>query len=447
MKAKPVIAGIALLLVLILTAGGLWYWRHTKDVAASKAPAPPRMSFVDVVTAESTQWQPTAKLVGTIIAKRSISLANEIVGVVTEVGFTSGDTVEPGQVLLRLDATSELADLAAAEAALRLGEASIEFEDATAKVAQSNLALAQSNQRRFSDAATTHSVSASEVDKVNAEVTRASADLEGARASVGKAQAERDQSRARRDQIKTTIAKKTLVAPFRARAGMRTIDPGQYLPEGTQIVGLTELTDEIFLDFAIPQEYASRVIPGSVVMASSRLLGGDAVPIRVEAIDSTVNPNTRNVRIRSTVQNPNYYLKPGMAIDVVVPMEPAKDYVTIPTTAVRRAAFGDHVFVLIPGDPQKEMPGAMHAQQRMVTLGADLGGKVIVAKGLSAGEKIAAGGSFKLMEGALVLQSPPGGAPAGPGGPPTADKSGASGEPVQGESEPPANSTPAPKAR
>jgi membrane fusion protein, multidrug efflux system len=418
MKLKPVIAGITLILVLGTLGFGVWWWRTRKDEAA-KQPDHPRISFVEIATAETTSWQPTARLVGTVIGKRSVTLANEIVGVVTEVGFSSGDTVEAGQVLLRLDAKSELADLAAAEAGQRLATASIDVAQANARSAQSSLDLAKSNQRRFADAATSKSVSASEVDRVNAEVSKATAELERATADVARATADRDQTKARLDQIKTTIAKKTLAAPFRARTGMRTVHPGQYLPEGTSIVGLTELTDDIYLDFAVPQEYAARVVPGMVVEAQSQLLGGDSVQITVESIDSTINPSTRNVRVRSVIKNPGHRLKPGMFIEMVVPTELAKEYVTIPTTAIRRAAFGDHVYVLVPGDPEKDH-GAMIAKQRMVTLGPDLGGKVIVSSGVAAGEKVASAGSFKLMEGGLAMQAPPPGAPGagGPGGPP-----------------------------
>ncbi len=131
------------------------------------------------------------------------------------------------------------------------------------------------------------------------------------------------------------------------------IHPGQYLAEGTSIVSLTELTDDIYLDFAVPQEYASRATPGMVVTAKSEILGSDAAEITVVSVDATVNPTTRNVRVRASVPNPGYTLKPGMFIDVEVPTEPMKDYVVVPTTAAWRAAFGDHVFVLLPGDAEK----------------------------------------------------------------------------------------------
>ncbi|MBS0187331.1 MAG: efflux RND transporter periplasmic adaptor subunit [Planctomycetes bacterium] len=411
MKTKPIVAGIALLGVLAAVGATLVFLKMRPHAGPAGAGGIPP-EFVEFVTAEEVPWQPRARLVGTAMAVRSVNLSNEIVGVVKEVGFDSGATVEAGQVLVKLDDATEQADLAAAQAAKRLAVSGIEVAEAEMKMSKSALDLAKSNLKRYKSAATASSVSAADVDKAESEVDRSEAALQRADSAKSRAVAERDQAEARVRQIETIIAKKTLKAPFRARAGMRTIHPGQYLAEGTNIVSLTELTDNIYVDFAVPQEYAARVSPGTVVTASSKLLGTNDAKITVVSIDATVNPVTRNVRVRSSIPNPDLMLKPGMFIDVEVPVAPSQNYVVIPATSVRRAAFGDHVFVLTPDS--KGPPGAFTAKQRMVQTGALVGDKVIVNSGLKTGELVASGGSFKLREGALVMQSPPAGAPGAP---------------------------------
>lgn len=376
MKRKPIIASIALLLALGLAAGALTLWKRHKNQQAAHAGGFEPAEAVEVVAASSIPWRETARLVGTVVAVRSVTLAGEIAGTITEVGFDSGDTVEPGQVLIQLDTSTEQADLAAARAEIR--------------AAQTNLELARANLDRFTQAGqSSGAVSQLELDRIRAEVERS--------------QAQAEQAAARATQIETLIAKKTLRAPFRARAGMRVVHPGQYVDQGQQIVQLTELTDTIYLDFAVPQEYAARVKTGDSVQASSRMMGDKPMTITVAAIDATVNPVTRNVRIRASVPNPGYALRPGMFIDVEVPLEEETMRVAVPTSAVRRAAFGDHVFVIGPSTKEGDQPGAMRSSQRIVKLGPDVGGKVVVLEGLKEGEKIAAGGSFKLREGALVI--------------------------------------------
>jgi membrane fusion protein (multidrug efflux system) len=408
MKPKPLLAGTALILALLAVIGviaGLKYREMHK-------PAPPPFippQSVELVQAKSESWQPTARLVGTVIAKRSIMLSNELAGNVTEVDFDTGSIVEPGQVLIKQDISTETADLEAAKAAEKLAVAAIDVANADIKVAQSDLDWAINNQKRFKEAGS--GVSAAELDKAEADLRKAHADLDRGNSSLIKAQADRESAAARVQQIQTKIDKKTLKAPFKAQASIRTVHPGQYLAEGAQIVGLMEVTDDIYLDFAVPQEYAARVAPGMVVVASSEVLGSKDVRITVISLDSQVNPPTRNVRIRSTIADPQHKLKQGMAIDVEVPTELPREVVVIPSTAVRRAAFGDHVFVITPSDQPSPpgMPPGMVAHQRMIKLGPDLGGRVIVEEGLKAGEQIAAAGSFKLRDQAPVF---PGAAPA-----------------------------------
>lgn len=417
MRKANAIAGGALIAGIVVIGGALAGWKVLDMQAHANQASFEPPEFVDVVVAEEIQWQPRSRLVGTVIAKRSVMLANEVVGVVTEVGFDSGEVVEAGQTLVTLDSSTERASLASAEAAVRLAQAAVEVAEAQIAAAESDVALAQNNHRRFNEAASQSSVSPTETDRINAELEKALANLQRERAARERALAELDQAKARVTEIQTVIAKKTLHSPFRARASIRFIHPGQYLGEGTDIVELTELTDDIYIDFAVPQEHAAKVTPGMVVMAKSDVLGSEAVPITVVSMDATVNPATRNVRVRSSVPNPGYRIRPGMFVDVEVPTDLTRPVVTIPATAVRRAAFGPHVYVLTPGDLAKDPSGALRAQQRMVTLGPDIGGRVIVTDGLRAGETIAASGSFKLREGCLVFgaeHGQPGGDDAAP---------------------------------
>jgi membrane fusion protein (multidrug efflux system) len=241
------------------------------------------------------------------------------------------------------------------------------------------------------------------------EVDRARAKLDSAKSDRGRWVAEEDQANAHVNQVEARLAKLTIKAPFRARAGMRTVHEGQFLKEGVDVVDLQELTDDIYLDFAIPQQYAPRVKEGTTVMATAGLLGPDPVMIKVVAVDAVVNNDTRNLRVRSIVGNPRGALVPGMSVQVRVPIDEPKSYVVVPNMAVRRAAYANSVFVIEPDKDGK----TVRAHQRFVTLGQSIGDDVIVVQGLKAGERVAAAGSFKLHDGVKVMAEPtgnPGGA-------------------------------------
>ncbi|MGD9791051.1 MAG: efflux RND transporter periplasmic adaptor subunit [Phycisphaerales bacterium] len=426
MKAKSVIAGVALVCAVLLVGGVLYLVKQARTPKAEASGPPP--VAVGVEESREEMYQPQGRLVGTVVGKRTVMLANEVVGVITHVGYESGESVDAGQVLLTLDDTTERADLAAAVAAKRLSDAAIEVAQANVVVAQADVEFAQSNYDRYRDAKA-DSVPQTDVDRARTDLERALATLARQRSVVEQARAESDQAQARVHQIETIIAKKTIRAPFKARVGMRSMDEGQYLAEGTQIVDLTELSDTIYIDFAVPQEYVGLVKPGTTVTARSNIIGageGNTAQIEVLAMNATVNPTTRNVRVRTSVPNPGFVLKPGMAVDVEVPIGPAQPSVTIPATALRHGAFGDHVFVLESpppvggpgGDAPPGMPISMKATMRMVKVGTNLGDRYIIESGLKAGERIAAEGSFKLYDGATALDMSamppaPGGGPSG----------------------------------
>lgn len=355
----------------------------------------------EIVEARQVTWRPTADLVGTAFAMRSVTLRNELPGVVRFVGFQSGQTVEQGQVLLRQDDTTDRADLEAAKAAVRVAEANIVQVDTQIKLADAELS-------RLTDV---QSGAVADID-----LDRARTKVDSAKADRGRWVAEVDQAKARVVQIEARLSKLTLVAPFKARVGMRTIHEGQFLKEGVDIVDLQELTDDIYLDFAVPEQYASRVKEGTTVMATGDLLGPDPVAIRVAAVDATVNNETRNLRVRSIVKNARGVLVPGMSVLVRVPIEEDKPYVVVPSMAVRRAAYANSIFV-VTAEPDGQ---TLRAHQRFVTLGPTVGDDVIVLQGLKTGERVAGAGSFKLRDGAKVMAgSPPapaaGSAPAKPG--------------------------------
>lgn len=402
MKRSSVV-GVLLVAALLITVGGLAMYRvrHTDAAPGGGAGAQgfEPAEAVNIVEAREVPWQPTADLVGTVIAVRSVMVRNELAGVVTSVGFQSGSVVERGQVILTQDDTLDRADLEAARASVRVAEANIPQVDARIRLAELEL-------QRMTSAVAGHAV-------VDLEMDRARMELDTARADRARWLAEVDQAGARVAQVEARLAKLTISAPFKARAGLRTVHEGQYLAEGADVVALQELTDTIYLDFAIPQEYAPRVTPGTAVMATGELLGPDPVRIEVVAVDATVNNTTRNLRVRAAVDNPRGALVPGMFVQVRVPIEAPRSYVVVPSMAVRRAAYGNSVFVIEPDEK-----GTHRAHQRFVTLGRTLEEDVIVLEGLRAGERIGGAGSFKLRDGAMVMVAPP------PGG---------QGQPVAGE--------------
>src|SRR5690606_10523801 len=119
--------------------------------------------------------------------------------------------------------------------------------------------------------------------------------------------------------------------------------------------------------------------------------GGTPLEAAIVAVDARVDPATRNAAVRARLDAAGG-LSPGASVRVEVPSGPEERVVTVPATALRKGPAGDHVFVLVD-----EVGGTARAQLRTVESGPMLGDEVVIRRGLSAGERVAASGSFKLQ--------------------------------------------------
>lgn len=345
-----------LLVALVGSGGALAAWKgdSLKDSANASANQPEPIEVVTSAVATSREHRPTATAIGTVLAIQSVTLQNELAGTVRQVSLTPGRIVERGTVLVALDVSVERADLQAQEA---------------------RLALAETSLNRVSHLLEQRAAAVEEVDR---------------------ARAERDVAQADIARTKAIIERKTVRAPFRARVGLADIHTGQYLPEGTVLTTLQGVSDAAHVDFTVAQDVAARLRVGdSVLVAPTH----DAEPVRarIVAIDSRVNPTTRNAMVRARLNGDVPVAAPGASVRVQIPLGASTEAVVVPVSALRKGPAGDHVFVIAPDDA-----GKPRASSRPVKAGEVLGDEVVILDGIKPGERVAASGAFKLREGVLV---------------------------------------------
>jgi membrane fusion protein (multidrug efflux system) len=126
-----------------------------------------------------------------------------------------------------------------------------------------------------------------------------------------------------------------------------------------------------------------------------------AAQAEIVAVDARVDRNTRSALVRARLASSGPLPAPGASVRVRVPVGEPVQGVAVPVSALRRGPTGDHVYVL-EADPQ----GALRAHLRRVDVLAVLGDAIVLGSGVSAGEQVAASGSFKLREGVLVAVVP-----------------------------------------
>lgn len=349
---KPIfysIAGCALLLTLLAVVK---YDQIDTLIKSGESMQPPPET-VSSFTVQRLERENTLTAVGTLESVRGVTLTADIPGRVIEVAFASGVEVDQGEVLVRQDISSEQAQLRAAEA---------------------NLELARANLKRLDDLVKKKVVSVSEYDA---------------------AQAQAKSTEAQADTIRTTIAKKTISAPFSGRLGIRLINLGQDLREGAPIVSL-QAVDPLFVNFYVPQQHLAQLRTGLKVRITSDTAPGTIFIGDITAVNAEVDPKTRNILVQATLANRKEKLLPGMYVRLEVILADSEMVTAIPITAVSFATYGDSVFVL------EEKDGQLVARQQFVQLGETQGDFVAVKGGVEPGDLVASSGVFKLRGGMAV---------------------------------------------
>jgi membrane fusion protein, multidrug efflux system len=328
---------------------------------------------VEVARASAVQLDDDAQAVGSLRAVQSVTLRPEVSGRVRSLGFTDGQRVRHGQLLLQLDDTLQQAQL---------------------KQAQAQAAIARTNLQRSRELAAQNFVSQSAVDQ-NA------AALEVAQAQVALAQAQ--------------ISRMRVTAPFSATAGIRSVNVGDYIKDGADVVSLDD-TSSVYVDFKLPERYAARVRSGHPFQSTIDALPGKAFAGTVLALDSAIDADGRALLVRGRMANPAGVLRTGMFARVRVVFSSRSDALMVPEEALVPQGGRQYLFKVVPGPD-----GGMVSQKLEARVGLRKQGKAEITQGLAPGDTVVTAGHARLLRGDAVpvrvvdLNRPAGGANGKPG--------------------------------
>ncbi len=358
-------AWLAAIVVLVVALGGIFGGRSYADRRAAAAQQHRSMPPVTVSTAvaRDESWSPETDAAGSLRAVQGTEITTQIAGNVVEIAFESGARVRQGQLLVRLDDTSQLAQLHADQARLALAQATLER-----------------TRKLYADRVS------SQLDLQTAEADRATA----------QAAVEGDQA---------LLNKLRIAAPFAGVVGIREVSLGQYVPPGTTVVNL-QSWNPLLLDFSLPQGALAAIRPRMQVSFAI-----DAYPQRpfaghITAVGSRVDPTTRNIALQATLDNASGLLRPGMYGHVKLALGQPLRGVAVPSTAIASSTFGDTVYVVAGSAGQAR---SVHAQ--VVQLLAERDGVTLLGAGLAAGDTVVTVGQNKLRDGMAVTldnAAPPG---------------------------------------
>ncbi len=342
---------VALLLIIFGSIAGYLYVRFSALAEMDFQPPP---VTVAASVAGMERWDSYLDAVGTIKAVRGVDLTSEENGEVIRINFKSGGRVKKGQLMVVLNDKVEQASLKSRKATLSF--ANLLFEHDQKLVKQQTI-----SQIRFD---------------------RTKADLERAHAQVAEAEAR--------------LATKHIRAPFSGIAGICQIDVGDYVSPGTVIATLQD-PDELEIDFTLPSQASPLLKPGLNIELRVAAHPEKVFHARLVAMDSKVDPSTRNLKVRAKI-DVSEGLLPGMFAQLRIALDVEDDIVTVPETAVTYSLHGNTVFVIKQGED-----GVLVSQPVIVSVGEARDGRISILSGLAPDTRVVTAGQNKLYRGAKVI--------------------------------------------
>ncbi|KJB97396.1 efflux RND transporter periplasmic adaptor subunit [Skermanella aerolata] len=357
---------IVIVVALIAAAGAMWWFfaSSQEEGGATEARSSPSAVKVEVAEARLGEIAEVIEAVGTTRPIQSIDVIADASGRIDEILFETGQRVEQGQPLVRLDRGIQEANLAGAEA--ELADIRVQLERARQLV-------------------TSRAVSEARVDELEAAFLAAEA----------RVAAERQRLRDR-----------TTNAPFSGVVGLREGDVGARITDTTVLTRLDDLS-VIELEFQVPERFFGAIRLGQTVKATSTAFPDTVFAGQVAAIDTRIDAVSRSFRVRAELPNSDAGLPGGLFMLARITLTTRPDAVLIPEESVMAEGRTTFVYRIAgtPAEPKAERIEIRIGQRRV--------GEVEVVEGLAAGDRVVTAGLQRLRSGAPVrLSEPPGNPPS-----------------------------------
>jgi membrane fusion protein (multidrug efflux system) len=299
------------------------------------------------VTAAPLSEQVTA--IGTLLSNEAVTVSSEIPGRLKQINFQEGQPVEQGAPLFILDDSVYRAQLADAEAKLK---------------------LAEQTHKRTSQLFTNKYATAQSADESASNLAVSTAAVELARVQLEKAR---------------------IVAPFSGIVGLRHVSVGEYIAAGQALVNL-EAIDPVKADFRVPEKFLPAIRVGQTIRIRVDAFPDEAFEGKVYAIDPRLDVAGRSLVVRAMVPNQDERLRPGLFARISVLLQLKQDALSVPEQAIVPQGDSQFVFKIVDGK----------VQLTKVVTGTRREGRVEIVEGLSAGDQVVTAGQLKIRDGSVV---------------------------------------------
>lgn len=318
------------------------------DPAAAKGAGGPKTLKAEgyVVRTESFDNQYVTS--GSLLPNEQVEVHPEISGRVTAILFKEGSRVRKGQTLVQLNNADILANIRKLKAQRQLQVNTLQRQKELLNIG---------------------GISRQDYESTETQIASIDADIAY-----------------QQEQLRKT----SITAPFDGTIGLRGISVGAVVSPTTIVASLQQV-HPLKMDFAVPEQYRDLIQPGlPVKFAVTGSL--DTFSGKIAAVDPGADVNTRAIRARAIVPNPDNKLTSGAFANVVIPFASDNNAILIPSQAVIPTTKDKKVAVVRNGK----------AEMAVVQLGTRTEDKVEILNGLQAGDTILTTGIMQVKAGMQV---------------------------------------------
>jgi multidrug efflux system membrane fusion protein len=364
------------------------------------APSPASMPAVPVSVAKVEQESvPTElRIVGTVEASAIVQVKSQVGGQLDRVAFTEGQNVKQGDLLFVVDPRPYQEALRQAEAAanrdraqIAQSEASLARDTAQAKFAETDAARQlQMNKEGLG------SKEQYDQSRANADVAREAARATEAGIASARAALEADQASVAAARLNLGYCE--IHAPIAGRTGNLLVHGGNLIKANDVPMVVIHRVSPIFVNFSVPEQHLAAVRRlNAAHPLAVRVFTQDnpdrAAQGHVAVIDNAVDSNTGTIHLKAAFDNAEGMLWPGQFVTAVLTLDTIQNAAVAPAAAVQNGQQGQFVYVV--GNGSK-------VDLRPVTVGRAFGTRVVIDKGVNAGDTVVTDGQLRLFPGATV---------------------------------------------
>ena len=310
------------------------------------------------------------KTIGNVESYNYVSIKAQVSGEVEGVYFQEGQDVKQKDLLFKIDPRPY-------EAALRQAEATLARDRAQAKNAEEQA-------KRYEILVQKNYVSRDQYDQL-----RANADALAAVVDADKANVENN---------RLQLEYCTINSPINGRAGTVFVNAGNVIKANDIAMTTINQIMPIYVTFSVPEqnlEDIKKYMTMGELKVEAIIPGDEKRPAvgGLTFVDNAVDSTTGTIKLKGTFENRDHRLWPGQFVNVVLTLTTQRSAVVMPSAAVQAGQQGQYVFVVKPD---------FTVESRPVTITRTLDNMVVVAQGVTPGEKVVTDGQLQLVPGARV---------------------------------------------